>query len=452
MTPALKTVGILVASGALVASSLLLTRAAAPPTVRAGVATASGSTGFLSAVAESSQVLRGLGESHVAVSITAPEAPVDQPRPEMAVAIVLDRSGSMEGDKLEQAKRAAAELIQSLDSKDKFSVTTYGDEATTILSLRSATDESVQDALPTLSKIREYGGTNIAAGIIAGQRELSAGVPSSSLKRIVLISDGLANDSRQTLVELAQRTQERAITVTTLGVGTDFDERTMTAIAVAGRGNYYFAERASDLGRLFSREFDRVSQTAATQVAITFTPADGIEVLQAYGHQLVGRSVTLANLHSGETRQVVFRIRGRYPDLGAHKLGTVSLSMKSVKGRLDINEQISLSVESTDDHHGVRRGQNKDAIGLIERARTALALDSAAELYESGHRAAALELLSNRRVEAKKRARDVGDEDLEEEMEATANDAAASFALEPSSEAGKIGTKRARGKAYDLLH
>ena len=456
MTPALKTVGILVASGALVASSLLLTRAPRSAATTKAAPTLSAPTGsnvFLSAVPESSHALRGVSETHIAVSVVAPAMATTTSRPPLSVAIVLDRSGSMKGAKLTQAKRAAIELIGKLDARDHFSLTAYGNEVESIVTHRRADPESVLAATRAINSIVDRGGTNLSGGLVGGRGQLSA--DDGSIRRIVLISDGKANfgiTGMDKLATLAAETAERGISVTTVGIGLEFDEKKMTAIAIAGRGNYYFAENAADLSALFATELGRVTKTAATDVAVTLETAAGIEIVEAYGHRLEGGMARLADLHAGDTRRVVFRVRGRFPTNGSANLGVVRLALTKVEGGARIHESTGVEVTVTDDHHQVISGQSAEAITMVERARSAVSLQKATNLYEQGDAAGARRVISERRIEAAKRAAQVGSAGLGKEMEAAADDADKSFAPAPTSAEGKSSRKRNRAKSYEALH
>lgn len=451
MTSAHKSVGILILSAATVLATLALSRSgksamrrAAPPS----------SADNLSASLESTHMLRGASESHLIVRIKAPDMPGATQRPPVSMGIVLDRSGSMNGEKLSQAKRAAIELVSALTERDNFSFTIYGTDVQTLVRLTRATEQHKRDAIRVINSVDDDGGTNLSGGMKAGRTELDRSLP--GVRRIVLISDGRANEGivyRDQLAELARQTAERGISITTVGVGLDFEEQTMTAIAVAGRGNYYFAENASDMSSMFTRELGRVAKTTATDVVLAFDPASGVEILEAYGYTLRGNTVEVADLGAGEERVVVLRLKARSKVNGATDITAVSLSMTNPENNAVTKQRVTVGVEITDDHQAVARGQIRDAVSVVERAQTARALQTATELYERGDAAGARRLIDKRRTEAKKRAQAIGAPELATEIEGVAKEAEANFApAKPGSSAGKAGRKRNRKAAYDMLH
>ena len=458
MTPAQRSVGILVLSSATVLGSLALTRATSAPEKlqRATAVTPAPVAIHLSATLESSHVLRGLSDTHMIVRIKAPADPGTE-RPPVSLGVVLDRSGSMHGEKLDQAKRAAVELVSALDERDRFSFTIYGTEVRTLIRLTPASGEAKRRAIDVINGITDDGGTNLSGGMLAGRAELERTLADEAgVRRVVLISDGRANEGvvfRDQLAELARQTAERGISITTVGVGLDFEEQTMTAIAVAGRGNYYYAERARDLSDMFTTELGRVARTTATDVVLTFDPAPGVEIVEAYGYALRGNTVEVADLHAGEERVVVLRLAVRSQVVGAAPVASIALSMTDPTTGEAIDERVAVTTEITDDHQAVARGQLPDAVRVVERAQTARALQSATELYEKGDTAGARRLLDTRRTEVRRRAAAIGDAKLAEEIDGVAAEAEKNLAPpSPASSAGKAGRKRNRKAAYDLLY
>lgn len=448
MTPVHRSVGILALSAATVLGALALTRAPGSALEPARPAD------NLSAALESSHVLRGRSDTHLAVTVTAPADPDAAERPRVAVAVVLDRSGSMHGEKLAQAKRAAIELVSALAPRDRFSLSVYGTEVETPVRLTAATSDAKRQAIEAIGAITDDGGTNLSGGMLAGRAELEGAI--GGVRRVVLISDGRANEGvvyRDQLAELARQTAERGISITTVGVGLDFEEQTMTAIAVAGRGNYYYAERAADLSELFATELGRVGRTTATDVVLSLEPAAGVEIVEAYGYALRGNSVEIADLGAGQERVVVFRLAVRSKATGSAGIAAVSLSMTNPATGAAINQQVAVTAEITDDAHAVVRGQRPEAVAAVERARTARTLEKATALYEGGDTSGARRLLEQRSAEVKERAEVIGDAELASEIDSVAAEAAKNFAPpSPGSTAGKAGRKRNRKAAYDLLY
>jgi Ca-activated chloride channel homolog len=203
--------------------------------------------------------------------------------------VVLDRSGSMDGEKLQHARAAVAELIAQLDPADRFALATYADAAEMTIPLAAVEPDARRRWLATVAEMGTLGGTNMSAGLDLALGALHAGRTAGRTARTILISDGLANQgdaSHEGLVRRARSAARGEWPLTTVGVGTDFNEYLMTALADAGTGNYYFVERATDLGNVFAREFGAARTTVASAVAVEIAPAPGVRVVDAAGYPL----------------------------------------------------------------------------------------------------------------------------------------------------------------------
>jgi Ca-activated chloride channel family protein len=463
MTPALKTSGILAAAAALSAAALLLSPGATPaakPDQPATVVQSQSHTLQLQAQLGSSYILAGEQEAYLAVSLTAPEQKRMQ-RPMVDLAVVLDRSGSMEGEKLAQAKLAAQQLISNLDSGDRFSLTLYGTDVEVAYPTTIATDAAKRAALMAISNIYTDGGTNLSGGLAAGQAQLLGLTETTGrVQRIVLISDGQANEgvvNRDELANIAYQASMHGVSITTVGVGLDFDEQTMTRIAVSGRGNYYFAESADMLGELFDTELKRLGATVATRIRLRLSPRQGAQIREIIGHPLVREGndwfVNIPDMHAGETRKVIVALRVQGNPSGKMEVATVSASFTNAdKGA---REAMSKSVVAlmTSQQSVVDNHRDRAANRLIERARTAQAIDKATLLYESGNSAQAQQVMRSRVRAVQAVAAELDDGEFGLEMEAAADEVSESFAKSPpSSTGGKRSRKANRKRAYDLKY
>src|SRR5436190_7949659 len=181
-----RTVLVLGAAAATVIPSLLLhpwSQARAP------IASTSDDGTLLTARLTTSRILRGAHDQDLAVTITAP-ASRTQARPPLALAIVIDRSGSMSGEPMQNAKAAAARLVSRLDAHDAFSIVTYSSGDETVMPMTLATRAGKARALSAIESIYDDGGTCISCGLTRGANELARSPLTGGVQRIVLISDG----------------------------------------------------------------------------------------------------------------------------------------------------------------------------------------------------------------------------------------------------------------------
>jgi Ca-activated chloride channel homolog len=210
------------------------------------------------------------------------------------VAIVLDRSGSMAGEKLHRAKEAAIAAIDRLGGKDIISVVAYDD---TIRVLVPATRVSERARIYAAIRALSPGNTTaLFAGVSRGAREVRKFLSEEQVNRVILLSDGLANvgpSSPQALGALGASLIKEGISVTTLGLGLDYNEDLMVALASRSDGNHTFVENAADLARIFNYEFGDILSVVARDVEITITCPVGVRPVRVLGRDanLIGQAV-----------------------------------------------------------------------------------------------------------------------------------------------------------------
>lgn len=225
--------------------------------------------------------------------------------------VVLDRSGSMAGAKLECARAAIAELVGQMTESDRFALVTYADNCETVIPLAAATFQARMAWLGLIDQVAPGGTTDISAGLEAGNALIAASRQDGRMPRMILISDGHANrgDTTQAgLIRRAGQAMAGEYAMSTIGVGDGFNEHLMTALADAGTGNYYYLKDALALGSVFQREFTACRTTLARALSVTLTPPAGWTVAKAAGFPLVaeGGSWTFrpGHLTSGQERRV----------------------------------------------------------------------------------------------------------------------------------------------------
>ncbi len=461
MTPARKTLAILVLAALVAGASLFLSaRKRSPRTGPSAAPTADAAGLELRARLESSHLLLGNHEAHVAVLIDAPVIAGAEKRPPVNLAVVIDRSGSMAGEKLAHARQAAQHLVEQLRSGDRFAVVVYGSDVQVVFPSSPADEATKAAAVRAIDGIMDEGGTNLSGGLTVGLQQIVDQAKAQAVSRIVLISDGLANEGivdRNDLAEMAREIAQRGISITTVGVGLDFDERTMTRIAESGRGNYYFVESAAMLSELFATELDKMGATTGSEVRLSIAPNAGVQILEAYGYPMQlegGRAIIpISDLHSGEQRKVVLRIAVDAKKVGGIDLGTIDLAFRPTGTHELARATVKWTAEVTDDMQIVLESRDREAVRHIERALTAKAIDDATQMYENGQQAAAMRLLDKRRRGNAKIAEEMGDMALSAEIGLATDTAGGNFAAAPAapqSTGGKRAQKANRFDAFQL--
>jgi hypothetical protein len=188
------------------------------------------------------------------------------PATPLQLALVIDRSGSMSGEKLDIAKQSAIDMVQSLAENDRVGIVIYDDEVEVLQGLAEASEETER----LLRRVHCGGSTNLHGGWLQGVQLLPGG------GHVVLLSDGLANvgrftDAASLALEAERALRDRGVTTSTIGIGTDYDERLMTQMAQAGRGAHYFARTAASIRQAFTHERFLMLSTAITDLEVVWS-------------------------------------------------------------------------------------------------------------------------------------------------------------------------------------
>jgi len=270
----------------------------------------------------------------VRIAARAPE-PAETRRAPVDVAFVLDRSGSMAGDKLTLAKEAVDVAVGHLGDDDRAALVIYDNQVDTLQPLAPATPRTKTAIRLALHGVDPGGSTNLAGGWLTACGELGRDLPPDQsggaplrLRRALLLTDGLANVGIVDPVELtthARELRQRGVSTTTLGVGLDFDEALLSGLAEAGGGNFQFIARADQLRALFARELQELLTVAAAALALTLTlPGDLTATLvNAFPSERRddGLLVSLGDLPAGDELSLVFLVTVPSGPIGAaHRL------------------------------------------------------------------------------------------------------------------------------------
>jgi len=179
----------------------------------------------------------------VKITLDAPRPPEIVKRPLVNLALVLDRSGSMAGSKLEKAKEAAIEAFRRLGPNDIFSLVIYDHVVETLVPAQRV--QNAEWIEGRIQSIHSRGNTALFGGVSQGAAEVRKNLEERYVHRILLLSDGLANVGPRTpedLGRLGTALSKEDISVTTVGVGTDYNEDLMARLAQNSGGNTYFVD------------------------------------------------------------------------------------------------------------------------------------------------------------------------------------------------------------------
>jgi|TARA_R110002072_G_scaffold296172_2_gene467750 Ca-activated chloride channel family protein len=223
------------------------------------------------------------------VRAQAPSRPIggENDRMPLNLSLVLDRSGSMSGKPLEEAKRCAAYIVDQLDSRDRVSIVVYDNRVEVLVPSTQVTDKLGIKQL--ISGIHSGGSTNLHGGWEEGAKQCLIATSGEYLSRVLLLSDGCANVGLTEVDLIAQRCAkmvEAGVSTSTYGLGTHFNEELMVEMAKSGSGQSYYGESAEDLLDPFQEEFSLMSALCARQVKLTLSAPIGVffTLLNDYRH------------------------------------------------------------------------------------------------------------------------------------------------------------------------
>jgi Ca-activated chloride channel family protein len=334
----------------------------------------------------------GTTDLFVTVDITGVQVPGSKRTP-VNLAVVIDRSGSMSGYKLQQAKQAARHLVGMLGPEDRLAIAHYGSDVKSLPSL-PATPSNRERMLQYIEGIWDDGGTNIGAGLHAGRSHLVATRGDYTVNRIILLSDGqptegITDDAG--LTDVVKSIRAEGITVSAIGVGTDFNEDLMQGFAEYGAGAYGFLEDAGQLATLFQKDLQQAATSVARNVELSFQLPEGVTLGEVLGYRAsqAGRTVRvpLPDFSAGQVERVVARLTvvgtrpGSTVDVSGMKLAYSDL----LKGAA-VESAASLSALVTEQREEMLARQDKDATVYATRALSAKNLKLAAEALREGRR------------------------------------------------------------------
>jgi Ca-activated chloride channel homolog len=316
------------------------------------------------------KVLKGSdGLVSMALTLTAAQVPetVEGPKLPVDLVIVLDRSGSMQGDKIASARSAVLRLIEQLTPADRLALVTYSCDVELIAPLTAMNAHGRQHLSRAVRQVVASGYTNLGGGLRQGI-DLLARLPGGGRQRtVILISDGLANRGITDPVALNRMAAEATdfqFTVSTVGVGLDFNELLMTRIADHGAGRYYFLEDPLVFARVFEKEFQNARHVVASEITLRIALTPGVRLTDAGGYPIRMQNgaalIHPGNLIAGEQRTLFVTFQVPTERLHAIALGTVRIDYVHAGGTGSVQGPEALTVACVDNPGEVAASVDKD--------------------------------------------------------------------------------------------
>lgn len=278
-------------------------------------------------------------ETFLMVEVGAPEDAAIESRAPANVSIVIDTSGSMKGQRLNNAIAAARGMISRLRPDDTVSVVTYAREAELLLAPTTVDrlDRFTLDR--ALDGLVSGGNTCISCGVDLARAQLRR--RTGAVSRILLLSDGVANRGMTRTDQfraLGDNIRAERAAVASVGVDLDYDERVLFALSQASNGHHYFVENPAGLPAVFDREARNLIGTVADRVDVDVELAEGVELLEviARGHRREGDRVALSfgTFNAGDDKSALLRVLVQ-PGRGETPVATVRMAYRDLSDGRD---------------------------------------------------------------------------------------------------------------------
>jgi len=224
-------------------------------------------------------VLKTQQLAYVYVEIKAAEGVVDVKAP-LNISLVLDKSGSMEGDKIKNLREAAKNAIDLLNAEDQVSIIAFSDQVKTIAPSTPAADK---DKLKQqIDRIHDGGGTAMSGGMRRGLAEIEKHLSPDRLNRMLLLTDGQTFGDEKQCVELGAEMRDKEIVINALGLGEDWNEDLLDQVAEASGGGADFIETADELNTYFQAAVKRMQATVVKNAQLILRLTNGVVPRQVW--------------------------------------------------------------------------------------------------------------------------------------------------------------------------
>ncbi len=374
----------------------------------------------LSAGLDHPAILEGTTEERfLVVTVRADE--VDGEARPVNVAVVMDRSGSMNDEgKMDYARQAAKEVVNILGEGDRFSLVTFSDRSKVVVASSLANDPSRFHRL--IDSVYEGGGTNLYAGLADCQLQVQDYTSDRTVNRVIVLSDGKANvgiTRPEALADIAGKYTGSGISVSTVGLGLDYNEDNLAAMADAGGGTYRFVDSPGELTAIFQEELHQLDSVAAEGVTVDVS-LPGIELVDVLGYDETitddGFSVRLGDVYGGQTRKIVAKVRISSSLLEAQPTDLADVSLARVDNG-DTPDTVDVFGQVTTQPEVIEQTVQRELAILANEAQVSELAQEANDAWNDGDAQKSKELLDNSQLIAGEAGSRYGSMELTEQAE-----------------------------------
>ncbi len=337
-----------------------------------------------------SQILTDGGSTQILLRAIAGAGQSQKVRLPLQVVLVLDRSGSMQGARMQNAQQAAVFFLDNLETGDSVAVVSYASNVRVDVPLQAITPATREHIRQIIYGISVGGGTCISCGLETAESLLAA-TKAEVASRVVLLSDGQANSGitdTDALATMARRMEQSGVTTSTIGVGLDYNEDLMAQVAISGNGNHYFVEDTAMLATVLQSELGTMQDVVARRVVATFTLGDGVAFVRGYDRNfdVVGNKVTvsLGDLPARSERTALFEVSYTAGSDGQRAVSDVLITYDEVGQQAERRHNGQLMAWATADATKAVASVDHDVAARFEQAVLADSLVKANEELRQG--------------------------------------------------------------------
>ncbi len=357
----------------------------------------------------------------------------ERQRRALNLSLVIDRSGSMAGDKIDYTRQAAQLLVQNLSQRDTLSIVIYNDNVETLLEPQRITHKDLISQ--KISGIKPGGTTNLSGGWLEGFHHVARHMNTESLNRVILMTDGLANrgvTQSDKLIEIARQKFGEGISTTTMGLGTDFNEDLLMDIANAGGGAFYFIESPEVAPAIFQEELNGLLSLVGQNLSIGLQRGayvTHVRQLNAYPQSDDGLQFTyrLGDVFADDVKALLLELSlAPMNTLGEVEIGTLTFAYDELNEhgtqRHEWSMPIRINVATSEEHFPSKINVDvRKAVLLLKAAQARQNAVLLADQRRFADAASALRAV----IEELQNSGFIGDEQISDEVEALVKQAEA---------------------------
>lgn len=297
-------------------------------------------------------------------------------RPPVNLALLVDTSGSMEGRPIEDARAASLALVESLKPSDRLAIVVFHSKTEVLLPSTTIGDADLGDVKEKIRTMRARGTTDMAGGLRDAIEEVRRHLDKEGINRVILLGDGVPNDSSP-VVALAQTAGASGISITSLGLGADYDETLMGKVAQVSGGRFHYVADSTKVAGFFQDEIVRLQKVYARNAALVLTPGPGVTIDAVVGQEITreGASVrvNVGDVSLGDKRDFIVRLSTtpNARDGASVELMDAELRFTSAAGATSGEKGVFVGAHTSADEAKIAASKDDEVIKAAAKAQAA---------------------------------------------------------------------------------